>query len=342
MMKRIFQWVALISILTMGAWAEETPRTALKVGIIPVPEHAKLIIAREKGFFASEGLDVELVEFQNSADGITALRAGKIDVGSVGVTAPLVHISKGADNIRLIGGLGGNGSAIVANADFAARFKGLADLKGSKVGTVRLSSSDAVVRGALNKANIDWKKDLQIFELKNPAAVIEAVKSGEVDAGVVWAPFDIQAEDRGLKVVIRTDELSPGHPCCRLAITAQDLEKRDAVWVGFLKAIYKAERFLAQNRPETVELLTKSLKVDKRQVEETVYGGHTEFTTDPNATGIVQFWDTMRTSGFVESDQDIHKFIDGSVARKALDALAAAEPDDAFWKSLQKQFNERN
>jgi NitT/TauT family transport system substrate-binding protein len=341
-MKKALWIVSLFAVFAALAGSAEKPKVSFKVGIIPVPEHSKLIIARDKGFFAEEGLDVELVEFQNSADGITALRGGKTDIGSVGVTAPLVHISKGADSIRIIGGLGGNGSAIVAGPDFAAKYKSLADLKGKKVGTVRLSSSDAVVRSALTKTGIDWKKDVTIFELKNPAAVIEAVKTGEIDAGVVWAPFDIIALDRGLKVVVRTEQLSPGHPCCRISVNVEELQKERAAFVGFVKAIYKAERFIVKNRKETIELVSKDLKLDQREVEETIYGGHTEFSSDPNVKGVVEFWSGLQKSGFIESDRDIRKYIDTSIAKDALDALVKTEPKDAFWKSAQKLFAERN
>ena len=58
----------------------------LKVGHLPVRGHAKFFVAKE-------GLDVELLEFINSADGINAVRAGKLDIGAYGTTAPLVHIA---------------------------------------------------------------------------------------------------------------------------------------------------------------------------------------------------------------------------------------------------------
>ena len=65
-------------------------------------------------------------------------------------------------------------SATPANA---AKIAGVTDLKGKKVATVRMASGDAVLRGALKDKGINWKTDLQIFELKSPAAVIEAVKA---------------------------------------------------------------------------------------------------------------------------------------------------------------------
>ena len=144
----------------------------LKVGHLPVTGHAKFFVAKEEKFFEQEGLDVQLAEFTNSADGLAALRAGQLDLGAFGTTAPLVHIAKGAE-LRIIGGVLGEDAAIITTKENAAGVKTVADLKGKKVATVRLATGDAVLRGALAKAGVDWKKDLEIFEVKNPPAVIE-------------------------------------------------------------------------------------------------------------------------------------------------------------------------
>ncbi|XHR30468.1 MAG: ABC transporter substrate-binding protein [Chthoniobacteraceae bacterium] len=323
--------------------AEPSQKVHLNVGIIPVPEHSKLIIARDKGYFTQEGLDVQLVEFANSADGLTALRARKNDAGSVGTTAPLVHISKGAEDIRIIGGLGGEGSAVVVRADDLEKIKDIKGLKGLKIGTVRLSSSDAIVRHELTKAGIDWAKGgAQIFELKSPPAVLEAVKSGNVDAGVIWAPFDTKAEEYGLKILVRTGKLSPGHPCCRIAVLSEDLSSRPQVWVSYLKAILRAERFINEEPKESVDIVTAALKIDRKLVDEVITGGNTEFTSDPNSKGIVDFWAGMKESGFVDSDKDISKYIDTTPYKKALDSLLAENPTDAFWKTKLDQFNARD
>jgi NitT/TauT family transport system substrate-binding protein len=191
------------------ALAADTNLISLKVGHLPVTGHAKFFIAKEEGFFKAEGLDVELVEFANSADGLAALRAGKLDLGAFGTTAPLVHIAKGAD-IRIIGGVMGEDAAIFTTAENAKTIKTITDLKGKKIATVRLATGDAVLRGALDDAGLNWKTDVQIFELKNPPAVLEAVKSGQVDAGVTWGPHDVTAEAQGLKVIIRSRIVAAG------------------------------------------------------------------------------------------------------------------------------------
>jgi NitT/TauT family transport system substrate-binding protein len=336
MMTALFT-VALLWLLAINAHAA----TPLQVGYLPVTGHAKFFVAKEQGFFAQEGLDVTLTEFQNSADGLSAIRAGKLDIGAFGTTAPLVHIAKGAD-LRIIGGIMGEDAALIATAENAGKIKSIADLKGKKVATVRLASGDAVLRGALTKAGIDWKKDLEIFELKNPPAVIEAVKSGQVDAGLVWGPHDVRAEEQGLKVVIRSDELSPGHPCCRLTLERTRLQQSPDLWVKFLRAILKAEKFASNNHKETIASIAKYVKLDATLLEKAYYSEHLDQSSDPNAHGVHDFWKTMQSSGFVESDQNINNFIDTSLYRQALDSLAKEQPKEAYWQQLQKAFPGKN
>jgi NitT/TauT family transport system substrate-binding protein len=340
------KWVSValswILLLGVAGWAgAQTAKDHVRVGYLPVTGHAKFFVAQEQGLFSKEGLDVEHVEFINSADGINAIRAGKIDIGAFGTTAPLVHISQGAD-LRIIGGIMGEDAAIIARPDNAPSIRTVADLKGKKVATVRLATGDAVLRGALFKEGINWKTDLQIFELKNPPAVIESVKSGQVDAGVIWGPFDLTAEKEGLKVVIRSDKLSPGHPCCRIVTTAETLKRRPDVQVRFLRAILQAEKFSQTNKAATVAAITKYVKLDKALIEKAFYHGHLDQSSDPNVKEVKNFWVTMQKSEFVKSQQDITAYIDTSVYKAALDSLAKENPKDPYWKNLQKVYEKRN
>jgi NitT/TauT family transport system substrate-binding protein len=312
----------------------------VKVGYLPVTGHAKFFIAYDQGFFAEEGLDVELVEFINSADGLNALRAGKLDLGAFGTTAPLVHISKGAD-LRIIGGVMGEDAAIIATAANAATIKGVADLKGKKVATVRLATGDAVFRGALKAVGLDWKKDVEIFELKNPPAVIESVKSGQVDAGVVWGPHDIRATEQGLVIVCYSGQLQPGHPCCRLTINGKDADKGEQ-WEKFLRAILKAEKFAKTNKEATLDAIVNHVKIDRSLAERGYYSPHLDQSSDANLKGVKLFWETMKASGFIESDADIAKYVQSDYYNKALASLVAKEPAETYWTNLQKVAAERD
>lgn len=337
MRSRFLGLLAALAALTAGpaAGAEK-----IRIGYLPVTGHAKFFVAKEQGFFEREGLDVELVEFVNSADGINALNAGKLDVGSFGTTAPLVHISKGTD-LRFIGGVMGGDAAIVTTAAGAGAIKGVPDLRGRKVATVRLATGDAVLRGALHDAGLDWRKDVQLFELKNPPAVIEAVKSGQVDAGVIWGPHDLRAEEQGLVVVARSETLQPGHPCCRLAIRAEQLRRR-ASWVKLVRAILRAEKFVRDDHPHTVDAIAKYLKLDRPLIEKALYSGHLDQSSDPNTRGVQKFWQVMQASEFIDSKEKIASHVEVAIYKEALDGLVKESPKDAYWAELEKKFAARN
>lgn len=312
----------------------------LKVGYLPVTGHGKFFVAKEQGFFAKEGLDVELIEFQNSADGLNAVVAGKLDIGAFGTTAPVAHLSKGT-KLKIIGGIMGGDAALIATTENAGKISSVVDLKGKKVATVRMASGDAVLRGALKEKGINWKTDLQIFELKNPPAVIEAVKSGQVDAGLVWGPHDLRAEDQGLKVVIRSTDLQPGHPCCRLVVTEAALAKT-ATWEKFLRAILLAEKFTTENKKETIEAIAKYVKLDQQLLWRGYYSPYLDQSSDPNVKGVKHFADVMVNSEFIATKPDLNGAIDARLYEKVLNQLAKENPKDPFWKKLQKEFQRKD
>jgi NitT/TauT family transport system substrate-binding protein len=331
--------VACASLILSGLAGLATAET-LKVGYLPVTGHAKFFVAKDQGLFAKEGLDVELIEFQNSADGLNAIVAGKLDVGAFGTTAPVAHIAKGA-KIKIIGGIMGGDAALIATPANAGKISSVSDLKGKKIATVRMASGDAVLRGALKDKGINWKSDVQIFELKNPAAVIEAVKSGQVDAGLVWGPHDLRAEDQGLKVVIHSTDLQPGHPCCRLVVTDASLKDQEK-WEKFVRAILKAEKFAAENKKETIESISKYVKIDRQLLWRGYYSPYLDQSSDPDTKGVKHFADVMVNSEFIATKPDLDAAIDARVYQKVLNDLAKENPSDPFWKKLQKDFKQKN
>ena len=183
-MKRIIALTLLLSFMASSLMAADLPK--LRVGYIPDPAHGLFFVAREKGYFKEEGVDVELYQFGSASEGMAALKAEKLDVGTFGTTAPLLFISKGSD-FTIFGGMMIGGQAIITRPEKLAELSGkdLKVYKGKKIALVKLSTGDVVFKGALKKAGIDWKKDITFVEFGSAAAVVEAVKKGAVDAGLV-------------------------------------------------------------------------------------------------------------------------------------------------------------
>src|SRR5512136_1138750 len=133
--------VLLVALLLVGmqvfAAHAASELKKFKVGYLPTSGHLLYFVAKEKGYFQQEGLDVELFRFTNSGEGLTAIKNGKLDAGSFGTSAPLVFISKGAD-FTLFGGQMGEGHGLVAKPEKADRFRDLKNYRGATIGAIRL------------------------------------------------------------------------------------------------------------------------------------------------------------------------------------------------------------
>ncbi|MDF2523302.1 MAG: extracellular solute-binding protein family 3 [Clostridiales bacterium] len=310
-----------------------------KVGYLASPGHVLYFVAKEMGYFNEEGLDVELFLFNNSGEGLNAVASGKLDAGSFGTGAPLTFIANGTD-FTIFGGQQTEGHGIIALPEKAGQFTDINSYKGKKIATVRLATGDIVLRGALSKAGIDWKKDLTINELDSPAAVIEAVKKGSVDAGVVWTPFIKLGEKQGLKVVNYSGDLLDNHPCCRQVALTSKIKENPKDYEKFEAALIKAYKYYQENQDKTVDILAKYVKVDKEIIKAETYGGQIASIPDPNKDGVVEFWSLMNKSGYINSEKKIENYIDTSIYKNALESVLKQYPDEAVYKKLKADFKE--
>lgn len=314
-----------------------TEKIKFNVGYLPAVGHVLYFIAQEKGFFAEEGLDVELFQFTNSGEGLNAIKSGKLDVGSFGTAAPLTFIDKGTPFV-MFGGMQSEGHAVVAKPENVDKFKTVQGFIGTKVATVRLATGDAVWRQALSKAGIDWKTQVTVQELDSPAAVLEAVKKGSADAGIVWVPFTEMAEQQGLSIVEWSSQYLDSHVCCRLVGLADHIKDNKEGFSRFSRALIRAYDFYLNNQDETVDIISKYVKIDKTLLKKAAYSGHIHSIPDPDRKRIVAFWEAMKTIGYVKGEQDINKSINTDIYHEALGQLKERYPQNATYIQLEKDY----
>ncbi|NLU48990.1 MAG: ABC transporter substrate-binding protein [Syntrophomonadaceae bacterium] len=360
-MRRIENWRNVLVVLTLATLVlvavgcgvkssqttstpSEAPQTAtkLKVGYSAGGGSLLSFIAQDQGLFEKEGLDVELIPFTSSADGLNALNTGKIDVGiSFGTGGPLTFISKGADFV-IIGGHLSGGHPIIALPEKAGQFKSIQDFRGKTIATPRLYTSDVVWRGALVKAGFDLSKDVNIIEMKNPQAVLEAVKSGKVDAGIGASSIYLKSKESGLAIVGWSNDLFPNHPCCRVVARGKDVKANPETYRAFLRALIQAEK-IKQDDPElAVDVNKRFLKIDDKLARDFTLEPHQIINVDPNRKGVVQMWKQMNDIGYIKSDLDINQHINTDLYKQALEQLAKQNASDEFYKELKQRFDKQN
>lgn len=143
------------------------------------PDHAPLVVARDKGFFAAEGLEVELVAPADPNDPPKLVAAGQADVAVS--YQPQLHLQVQAGlPLARIGTLVATPlNSVVVLAD--GPIKGMADLKGRKVGFSVGGFEDALLGAMLAKAGLRLA-DVELVNVN--FSLSPALIAGQVDAVV--------------------------------------------------------------------------------------------------------------------------------------------------------------
>ncbi len=185
---RAVAFACVLAALAQAAAAAEHVKIAVVSSLASVP----LYLAATKGYFAEEGLDAELVQFQSAQPVAVAVTSGDIDFGSTGMTAALFALASGGQ-VRIIGsgtwerpGFKGLGF-VVSNQAYAAGVRSFDDQRGRAVAITQLGTPlQYALARVLMRHKIDLKT-VRVLGLQSNPNVASAVTGGQVDAAVASA-----------------------------------------------------------------------------------------------------------------------------------------------------------
>ncbi|MDR1606959.1 MAG: ABC transporter substrate-binding protein [Deltaproteobacteria bacterium] len=341
---KTFATLAVLLIVLAGAlvsslsWASEP----LKLGRNQGGTQTLPVLAINEKYFVNQGLDVELVMFLGTSDGINALNAGKIDVGlSFGTGSPLTFAAEGAPIVIIAGNLAG-GHPIIVKPENASKYKSIQDFKGKTVGTPRLYTADVVFRGAAFRAGLKPGQDFELIEFRRTIDVLEAVKSGKVDVGIGSSSITAGALEAGLAIPLWSNDLFAYHPCCRIITTRDVLAKKRPELVKLIKGLILAEKKFNEDPEAGVKANMENMKIEESLSRTLTLDPHIQLAVDPNTKGVLTMWDYMKESHYITSEADPKSFIDVSLYKQALEELQKENPSDPFWAKLNARFKEWN
>src|SRR4030042_3914248 len=169
------------------------------IGHLTVVPSLPTYVAMEKGFFAQEGLEVELVAVQSGTDIVDALVAGRIDSNCMSaITGHWFAAQMVPDKFKIFLVYAAdsnvdNTMVVVVKKD--SPLKDLKGLKGKKVGTFPGATSVSLAR-AIIKKQTDPKE--VIFTEIPPGNLIGALAAGQIDAYFSPEPFGMIAVSQGV------------------------------------------------------------------------------------------------------------------------------------------------
>ena len=202
--------IALVAAAAAHGQNLEKKKITVAVGGKSLLYYLPLTIAERKGYFKSEGLDVEIVDFPGGAKALQAMVGGSADIVSGAYEHTINMQAKGQPIVAIA--LQGRYNGIVfgvAKAK-AAQFKSLADLKGMKVGvTAPGSSTHMAVQNLAVRAGLK-PDDFSAILVGASAGAVAAVKRGNVDAISNLDPVITKLETDGDILVITDTRTAKG------------------------------------------------------------------------------------------------------------------------------------
>lgn len=226
----------------------------LGFGILPVVDVLPLIVGQEKGLFAKQGIDLELISFQSALERDAALQAGRLD-GYFGDILNTILLVQSGEQLKII--------TTAFHTHPQSRMFGIAVSPGSKItdpagikGKDVAISSATVIEYLLDQFLATQNmspQDVSKQEIKKIPIRLQMLLAGQVTAALLPEPLLTLAEASGAGVVLDDRKLDTA-----LTVLAVNLKNRPAILSlipGFLKAYAAAVDLINANPSDFKEVL---------------------------------------------------------------------------------------
>jgi NitT/TauT family transport system substrate-binding protein len=239
----------LFALALMALAAPSFAADKVNVGTIGSSSDAGLYIAQAKGYFAAEGLDVDLTVFDAAAKMIAPLGTGDLDVGSGAASAGLYNAASQKIGIKIVADRGRTApgylyQTVMIRKDLidSGRFKSYADLKGLKIALAAPGvSAGSVINEAAKKGGLKYA-DVEKIYLGFPQQVV-ALQNKGIDGSMMVEPFATTAVDSGAAVrFASTEDVYPNDQISEVFFGEKFATQRRPVAIRFMKAYIKALR----------------------------------------------------------------------------------------------------
>jgi nitrate/nitrite transport system substrate-binding protein len=332
-----------------AAPAEPVEQPRLTLGFMPLTDCAPLVIAREKGFFSQQGLDVALSREPSWSAvrdklAVNVLQGAHLlagiplasTLGVSGVKTPMIT----ALSLSL------NGNAITVSTELHEQMRRLHPLAMSSrpVSAAALrrvideracagrspltfavvfpvSSHHYQLRYWLAASGVDADRDIRLI-IVPPQRMVDALRTGLIDGYCAGGPWNALAADEGVgHVVITGYEIWNNAPEKVFGVTAEWAANHPATHRALLRALLQAAMWIEQpeHRAEAAEILSRPeyvgapVEVMRRSLSGDVYSAYSFFryaATFPWRSHAMWTLAQMKRWGQIPSGTDIE-----SVAR---------------------------
>lgn len=179
LMLRLVRLLAAAAVLSLAGPAVAADKLTVLLDWFVNPDHAPLVIARDGGYFAKAGLDVELIAPADPSAPPRLVAAGKGDIAVTYQPDLMLQVKEGLPLVRFGTLIETPLNCLIVLKD--GPVKSLADLKGKRVGYSVASFQDAYLSAILGSVGLS-AADVTLVNVN--FNLVTALLSGQVDAAL--------------------------------------------------------------------------------------------------------------------------------------------------------------
>ncbi|HLP87089.1 MAG TPA: nitrate ABC transporter ATP-binding protein [Nostocaceae cyanobacterium] len=247
-------------------------KTTLELGFVPLTDAAPLIIAKEKGFFAEQGLDVNLSWEPCWKEVANGIKTGRLDAAQMVAGLPLAMTlgANNSDSVPIVTAmtLSRNGNSITfskqlfdAGVRDLKQFQNAIDAELDKtqiLGIVHFASMhNLLLRYWLAAGGIHPDRDVSLIEIP-PPQMVASLRNQLIDGYCVGEPWNNRAIAQNLGFAITTTaEIWADHPEKVLGVREDWAQQHPKTHVALVKALINACKYCddLRNREEILQLI---------------------------------------------------------------------------------------
>ncbi|CAN5199594.1 ABC transporter substrate-binding protein [soil metagenome] len=254
----------------------------MRLGMTTWVGYGPMFLARDKGFFKENGLDVDLQIIEDASLYMAAVAAGKLD-GNASTIDEIMKYRSPDFCFKVVVALddshGGDGVLTQESVN------SLKELKGQAVGMNEGSVSQFWFNILLKREGMT-ESDLQITNMTADDAAAAFI-AGRIPAAVTWEPHLTLVRTKKQGKVLIDSSQTPGLIVDVVDLTCDYIKNNPKDVEAFVKGLYKAVDFIKTNPDEAYAIMAKGV------------GGYLEKPEDfAGAAKGVRFYDKARNIEF--------------------------------------------
>lgn len=209
----------------------------INIGLMPDIDSVPVIMAQEKGYFAEEGLKVNIQQFKSAMDRDAALQSGNLD-GAISDMLAVAFAKSGGFDVKVTAFTNGS-YKLIAGKD--AEVNSVHDLIGKDV-AISKNTIIEYVTDQITATNNMPENSLNKVVIPQIPTRLEMLQNGKLAAATLPEPMGSIAIYNGCKYITGSDELgiNPGV----MMFTSKAVESKKAELQAFYRAYNKAVAYL--------------------------------------------------------------------------------------------------